>query len=138
MGMNNFPAFFAYSAQPNIAAISGTVQSLGAIECKVQTLSNRKGLRFNLYDTLHDRSVACYVEEGKEDLLREIWGKRATVEGEVSRDKVTGRPVAVRRIAAIRIQPESQKGSYLKARGSAPRKPGAPRAEEIIRRLRDA
>jgi len=28
-------------------------------------------------------------------------------------------------------------GSYLRARGVAPRKPGAPLAEEVIRRLRD-
>ena len=29
-------------------------------------------------------------------------------------------------------------GGYLQARGVAPRKPGAPLAEEVIRRIRDA
>jgi len=126
------------SAHPDIALASATVKSLGAIEGRVQTLSNRKGLRFNLYDTLHDRAVSCYLQEGKEDLMREIWGKRAIVEGEVNRDAITGRPIAVRRVSSIQIMPEGQPGTYLKARGIAPRGAGAPRAEEVIRRLRDA
>lgn len=126
------------AAHPDITLASATVRSLGALEGRVQTLSNRKGLRFNLYDTLHDRAVSCYLQEGKEDLMREIWGKRAIVEGEVTRDALTGRPLAVRRVFNIQVLPEGQRGSYLKARGITPRGLGAPRAEEVIRRVRDA
>lgn len=121
-----------------VTVAPATVRSYGAIEGIVQTLTNRKGLRFNLYDTLHDRAVSCYVQEGKEDLMREIWGKRASVEGEVSRESVSGRPVAVRGIMAIRMLPEMKKGSYLEARGVVPLKAGASMPEEIIRQLRDA
>lgn len=126
------------AAHLDLALASTTVKSLGAIEGRVQTLSNRKGLRFNLYDTLHDRAVSCYLQEGKEDLMREVWGKRAIVEGEINRDAITGRPIAMRRISSIQVLPEGQRGSYLRARGIAPRGLGAPRAEEVIRQLRDA
>lgn len=126
------------SAQPDIALASATVKSYGAIEGRVQTLSNRKGLRFNLYDTLHDRAVSCYLQEGKEDLMREVWGKRVVVKGEISRERLSGRPVVVRQITDIRVLPETERGSYLEARGAAPRKPGTPMPEEVIRRLRDA
>ncbi|MBI2867753.1 MAG: hypothetical protein HYX97_05405 [Chloroflexi bacterium] len=122
----------------NVLPFVTTQTSYGAVEGIVETLSKRKGLRFTLYDALRDRAVSCYVQEGKEDLMREIWGKRVSVEGEVSRESTAGRPVAVRQISRIEILPEVEGGSYLKARGIAPRPPGAPRAEEVIRRLRDA
>jgi len=70
--------------------------------------------------------------------MREIWGKRAIVEGEISREKETGRPLAIRHIVDMKVLAELQRGSYLKARAIAPRKPSAPLAEEIIRQLRDA
>ncbi|MBI2864015.1 MAG: hypothetical protein HYX94_05585 [Chloroflexi bacterium] len=66
------------------------MKSYGAIEGRVQTITNRGGLRFDLCDTLHNNAVACYVEEGKEALLREIWGKSVVVEGEISRDRCSG------------------------------------------------
>lgn len=123
---------------PNKVIATALTKSYGAIEGKVQTLTNRAGLRFNLYDTLHDHAVACYVEEGKEALLREIWGQTAVVEGEISRDRFSGRPVAVRHITTIRVLPEAGRGSYLDARGAAPLLPGGPKPEDIIRHLRDA
>ena len=58
--------------------------SIGAITGTIQTLSNRGGLRFNLYDTLHDKAVACYLAPGQEELMREAWGQRARVSGRVS------------------------------------------------------
>ena len=38
--------------------------SIGAITGRVQSLSSRAGLRFNLYDTVHDRAVTCYLKSG--------------------------------------------------------------------------
>ena len=60
------------------------------------------------------------------------------MEGEISREKETGRPLVIRHIVDIKVLPELQRGGYLKARAIAPRKSGAPLAEEIIRQLRDA
>lgn len=129
---------FTVASRPEIAIESVVMKSFGAIEGRVQTLTNRKGLRFVLFDTLHDRAISCYLSEGQEERMRELWGKRAIVEGEVSREKDTGRAVAIRHIADIKALEEIQRGSYLRARAVAPRKPGAPLAEVIIRQLRDA
>jgi len=117
---------------------SAIVKSLGAIEGRIQTLSNRKGLRFVLFDTLNDRAISCYLSEGQDERIREMWGRRAIVEGEISREKESGRPLAIRRISDIKVLFEPERGSYLRARGIAPRKAGTPLAEDIIRELRDA
>jgi len=129
---------FTVASRPDIAMASAIMKSFGAIEGRIQTLTNRKGLRFVLFDTLHDRAISCYLSEGQEERMREIWGKRAIVEGEISREKDTGRPLAIRYIADIKALEETQRGNYLRARAVAPRKPGAPLAEVIIRQLRDA
>ena len=86
--------------------------SIGAVTGRVQTLSNRSGLRFNLYDTVHDRAVACYLSAGQEPLMREAWGRQATVSGKVSRDASTGRPIAIRQILSLDILEEVPPGSY--------------------------
>ncbi len=112
--------------------------ALGAIEGRVQTLTSRHGLRFNLYDTLHDRVVSCYLQDGQQDIMREAWDKRASVEGTVSREVFTGRPIAVRQIIKVSVLQENEPGSYLKARNVAPLKAGEAMPEEVIRRLRDA
>ena len=112
--------------------------AIGAIAGRVQTLSNRSGLRFNLYDRLHDKAVACYLTHGQEELMREAWGQRATVTGRVSRDATTGRPIAIRQIMNVEILGDVKPGSYREARGAVPWQPGDRRPEEVIRELRDA
>ena len=112
--------------------------SIGAITGRVQTLSNRVGLRFNLYDTLFDKAVACYLAPGQEEIMREAWGKRARVSGRISREASTGRPTAIRNIMNVEILQDSEPGSYRRARGAVPRPPGAMLAEDAIRKLRDA
>lgn len=126
-----------YSKTPqNI--ISPIVISIGAVEGKIQTLTNRKGLRFTLFDTLHDKAVSCYLHEDQEDLMRQSWGKRAIISGKISRERFSGRPVSMRDISDVEILVESIPGSYLKARGISPRPQNTPLPEESIRRLRDA
>ena len=112
-------------------------RSIGAVRGQIETISRHKGLRFNLYDSMYNRAVACYLDQGKENIMRELWGKCAIVEGEITRDNL-GRPVAIRHIRDVREAQEVKRGSYLAARGIAPRKPDALQPEEIIRRLRDA
>jgi hypothetical protein len=63
-----------------VAAPTAT-ESYGAVTGRVQTLTSRSGLRFTLYDRLYDRAVACYLAEGQESLMREMWDQLATVEG---------------------------------------------------------
>jgi hypothetical protein len=116
--------------------IRPAVAAYGAVEGRVQTLSNRGGLRFTLYDLLHDKAVSCYLREGHEGMMRDAWGKIAVVEGIVSRDPVTGRPLTVRQISQVTIGAEPAR-SYREARGAAPSLSGMS-PEQAIRRLRDA
>jgi len=110
----------------------------GAVTGRVQTLTTRAGLRFVLYDTLYDKAVSCYLAADSVDQARDIWDKLATVEGMVTRDVPTGRPLAVRNIRRIQQLDEAEPTGYQRARGARPRGPNEPRAEDRIRRLRDA
>ena len=118
--------------------VSTPLSAFGAIEGRIETLSKRKGLRFVLYDTVHDRAVACYLREGQEELMRGGWGRRAIVEGLITRDAVTGLPASIRQVSHIEFLPETSQGSYRNARGVIPFGPEDPSPEDLIRRLRDA
>jgi len=107
----------------------------GMVEGVVETLTKRHGLRFTLYDQLNDRPVSCYLQEGQQEEMRGIWGKRAIVQGWVTRDPVDGHPVGIRQISSI--QEIDEAGDYTKARGIAPVGADALLPEEAIRRLRD-
>ena len=110
----------------------------GAVQGRVQTLTSRGALRFTLYDLLRDRAISCYLAEGREDIMRDAWGRIATVEGWVKRDRESGRPLTVRQISSVTILPEPD-GSYRDARGASPRDADDQEsAEGLIRRLRDA
>jgi hypothetical protein len=110
--------------------------AFGAIQGRVQTLTNRGGLRFTLYDLVNDKAVSCYLKEGYEDRMRDAWGRLAVVIGLITRDPVTGRPLSVRQVTDVTIMPE-ETGSYRDARGvSPPLTDLSP--EDAIRRLRDA
>src|SRR5690242_1859744 len=106
----------------------------GAVEGEVQTLTKRHGLRFTLYEFLNDKAVSCYLQEGQEEQMRNIWGKRAIIEGVVSRDK-HGHPISVRQIA--HIIPIEEEGDYTQARGILPMAPDDELPEVRIRRTRD-
>ena len=134
---NDFVVYSSRHTSDTAAASSPTV-SIGAITGRVQTLSNRSGLRFNLYDAVHDKAVACYLNSEQEEIVREAWGRRATISGAVSRDASTGRPIAIRRIMNIEILEDVPLGSYRRARGAVPWLPGYEKPEEIIRQMRDA
>jgi hypothetical protein len=115
-------------AQQNCAAF-------GAIEGTVQTLTSRHGLRFTIYDSLNDRAVSCYLEPGHEDIMREVWGKRAIIQGWITRDLIDGHPLAVRHITDV--TPITTEGDYTKARAILPLGPDDPSPVGAIRRLRD-
>jgi len=110
----------------------------GSVSGRVQSLTNRGGLRFSVYDLLTDHAVSCYMAEGSEGEMVDIWGKVATVEGIVSRDPRTGRPITVRNVRRIETHPECEPDAYLQARGAVVPTATREKPEVIIRRLRDA
>ena len=111
--------------------------SRGAVAGVIQTLSNRKGLRFTLYDTLHDRAVSCYLRAEQDEIMRDVWGKRAIVEGMINRDPRSGRAISIRQITNVEVMTEREPGAYRRARGVSPRR-GDDKPEDLIRRVRDA
>lgn len=111
--------------------------SHGTVKGTVQTLSMRRQLRFTLWDALFDKAVNCYLKEGQEEDMREVWGKRAIVSGKIGRQPETGHPVVVREISDIEIAKVVEPGSYKHAKGVIPWKEGDEKSEDIIRRLRD-
>jgi len=126
-------------AKKQLPALAPIVPAYGAIEGRIQTLTNRGGLRFTLYDLLYDKAVSCYVSEDSDskELLRDAWGKLHRVEGLVSRDPDNGRPLSIRDIRMITPLPECGPFEYHDARGAV--RPVANLSpEETIRRIRDA
>ena len=112
--------------------------SVGTVTGRVQTLTNRSGLKFNLYDSMFDKAVACYLRQGQEELMREVWDRRVEVSGSISRQTRTGRPISIRNILSVIPTQEAETGSYYNARGAVPWQPGQRLPEEVVRELRDA
>ena len=111
--------------------------SHGTIKGIVQTLSRRKRLRFTIWDSMFDKPVNCYIKEGEEETMRNVWGKRAIVSGKVGRQAETGKPVVMRDVRYIRILETITPGSYQSSKGVIPWVKGDELPEVIIRRLRN-
>jgi hypothetical protein len=108
----------------------------GAIEGRLQTLSNRGGLRFTLYDLLHDKAVSCYPEPGRTDIVRDAWGHLAVVEGWVKRDPESGRPLTIRNVRRVAVIPEAPAGDWRRAYGALSGLGSDEPPEATIRRIR--
>ena len=121
--------------QPTQAAL---ISAFGALEGRVQTLTNRGGLRFTLYDALYDKPISCYLTPGLEDAMRSVWGRRAVVEGWISRDPETGRPLSIRQIVHIEPLPEVSTGAFRAARGLVSFTSKQLKSEDLLRQVRDA
>jgi hypothetical protein len=113
------------------------VYQYGQIAGTVQTLMKRRGPRFILYDSVFDRPIPCYLEPGQEDMVRDLWERSVVVVGEIGRDQMLFRPMAVRRIERVEIIEEEPLASYLQARGVLPKAEGEPNSEEVVRSMRD-
>ena len=129
-----------YTIYPNGSAPKQPVSTsaIGSVTGRVQTLSSRAGFRFNLYDSIHDKAVSCYLVAGQEELMRQAWGRTVRVSGHVSREAKTGRPMAIREILTVDILEDAPTHGYLQAKGAVPWRQGDLLPEEAIRRLRDA
>ena len=60
--------------------------ALGTVTGQVDTLM-RRGYTFTIYELIFDRAVTCYLQPEQEDLMRNAWGKIATVTGDVCREQ---------------------------------------------------
>jgi len=128
----------AVSAPPSSGEIVEFGPTLGAVEGRIQTLSNRGSLRFTLYDLLFDKAVSCYLQPGQEDMMRDAWGRVAIVEGLVRRDPVSGRPTIIRQVSNIDLREEGRPGAWRTAAGVLHLIGEDEPSEVTIRRLRDA
>lgn len=130
-------------AQPTTTAVMASVvvvrhsPSLGGVRGRVHTLTSRRTLRFTLYDDVFDKAVSCYLQPGQEDIMRDVWGRVAVVEGMVTRDAETGRPITIRRVSKVTPVAEQRAGAWREARGALAGASDEP-AEVTIRRIRDA
>jgi hypothetical protein len=122
---------------PQGAPAAPPIISFGGVEGRIQTLSNRRSVRFTLYDELDDHAVSCYLRPGEESMIQKFWGLRALVEGTVRRDS-SGRPTTIRDITEVTLLPERAPDEWLSLRGAwAEAWDGTP-AEDTIRKIRDA
>lgn len=109
--------------------------TFGSVKGRIQTLTNRQGLRFTLYDLSADRPISCYLIEGSEEKMRGAWGHLAIVEGDVRRNQLTGKIQTIRNVRSIEVVPEGSPGDFRHARGAIAFDGEA--AEAVIRRIRD-
>lgn len=112
--------------------------SFGTVKGRVQSISNRKQLRFTLYDAVFDKPISCYVSEDRRAILTDIWDRIVFVTGRVTRQPDTGQPVSVREVIDIDFVPIMEAGGYRRARGVLADVIDTEPAEISIRRLRDA
>lgn len=126
------------SDSPNSTPATKPAKALGSVRGRVQTLHARGGLRFTLYDAVNDKAVSCYLATGQDEMMRGIWGHLAEVEGVVTRDPISDRPLSVRQVSSIVVIDEGDRDGFLRARGVVSQPEGAPTSEAFIRKLRDA
>ncbi|MCY3924686.1 MAG: hypothetical protein OXG52_04125 [bacterium] len=112
-----------------------TTKSLGAVRGRVEMLSQRKTLRFSIYELVYDKVVTCYPHPDHKDVMREAWGRVADVTGTITRDVATGRPISIRQVTRVDVVDEGEPDGYLRARGAL--RTVEP-AERVVRRIRDA
>jgi hypothetical protein len=111
--------------------------SQGLVKGLVQTLTSRGSLRFTLYDSIFDRAVSCYLNQGQEEIMRGSWGNFVHVSGRVGREPERGRPVVVRDITDVRVITVIEPGAYRRARAALRERATDEPAEETLRQLRD-
>lgn len=114
------------------------VTALGSLTGVVQTLSQYPGYRFIVSDETSGRSVPCRFRADQTEDMRAIWGKRAMVEGVITRDRESGHPVSVTEVDRVTLARDVPKGAFLRARGVVRAPDGGESPSATIRRMRDA
>jgi hypothetical protein len=96
--------------------IGGQRQSYGAIEGKMQTITDRDGFRFVVYDSLYDHRVDCFFDEELMDKALANFRKRVRVSGLVQYDRA-GEPVSIKVDDIYVFRPNSELPSVREMRG---------------------
>ena len=90
------PQAISLSSAANVNKIMGIkYYDLGSVEGKLQVISERKGLRFVVYDDLHDKAIRCYFDD---DIINDVinaFSKRVSVYGLITY-KAHGEPYSVK------------------------------------------
>lgn len=115
-----------------------SIESIGTVSGTLRTLSSAQGIRVWVFDDAAGHSVRCRLTEGQSELARDLWGKQVIVEGVVRRSLLDGRPLSVTRVRSLSESSPVAPGSWRDTVGVLPRDEDQPRAEEVIRRMRDA
>jgi len=82
-------------------SVSGNHHAYGSIEGKLQTISDRGGFQFVVFDALSDKGVNCFVPQERFPQAHNAFGKRVRVEGEINYDQ-EGKPLSIK-VAEIKI-----------------------------------
>lgn len=118
------------------------VSAFGSVTGVVRTLSRSRGLFFTVADESYGRTVTCRfgpeLSASMADTMRDLWDRRAIVEGIVVRDRRTGHPIHVANVERVTAAPQWSPGAFLRARGVLESPCNAEAPEATIRRLRDA
>ena len=77
------------------ALIGGQHQAFGSIEGKMQTITDREGFRFVVYDSLYDNRVDCFIDEELMEQAIANFRRRVRVSGMVQYDR-QGDPVSIK------------------------------------------
>ncbi|NJK78424.1 MAG: hypothetical protein HC876_13410 [Chloroflexaceae bacterium] len=109
----------------------------GIVKGTVETVTRRKGWKFTLYDAIFNTAINCYASPQLEEQMRDIWGKKVIVHGQIGRNQETGRPVVVRNITHIELVEPVPTGSFQQARGILAQPNGDEMPEIAVRRTRD-
>ncbi len=110
--------------------------ALGSLRGQVQMLSSAGGLRFGLLEESYRKAVTCYLQEGAQETMRNVWGKHATVSGLVYRDAETGRPIAVRNVTSVSEEDEAPFHALWNARAALPGLGQGRDVEDLVRASR--
>jgi hypothetical protein len=84
--------------------LSTPVKDYGSVEGKLQTLSERGGFHFAVFDQLTDDGIRCEIPQERSAEAWRAFGKRVAVSGEVKYDR-GGMPVSIR-VEEIYVFPE--------------------------------
>lgn len=89
------PVLLSEKSADTAVKLLGQHQALGSVEGKLQTISERGTLQFVVFDSLYDKGVNCFMDEGIMEQAMQAFRKRVVVTGMVQYDQ-EGRPVSIR------------------------------------------
>ncbi len=96
--------------------VGGQRQSYGAVEGKMQTITERGGFRFVVYSSLLDQKIDCFVDEDLMEKAVANFGKRVRVSGLTQFDRF-GDPVSIKASDIYVFRPNSELPSVHSMRG---------------------